>query len=306
MVTISLPAESISPFSLGILIITVIIFFIIVYSARYIVRSSESKKQREEEVNKKKEEQRNQKLLEKAKIDVLGIARFMRDDTLQAQAQQAESQAQAQQGSKKGDLVGTITTVGGFIVSVLGVGVIPLIVFPLIDYSAYTENSSVIIVVKNIGLTSAKDVVVSLNIDHGAFSDLITDPYIADEFKKNITAGHAYGKLDVLPPRETVKFTAPLSPGTYDKAVISPHVFSDERMGKVNSLWTVCFYALLAATYSLMFMKLYFKDTITMFSRADFIGTILVIVVYVSIFMVLYHVVAVIPTYPNSNPAYPV
>ena len=118
-------------------------------------------------------------------------------------------------GPEKGNFAGTIAAIGGLFVSVLGAGVIPLIVFPLIDYGAYTEGPSdkpnVIIIVKNIGFTSAKNVVVSIRMDNGTFSNLKTDPYFGEQFKKNITGGVAYGKLEVLPPRATVKFTGETS-----------------------------------------------------------------------------------------------
>ena len=139
----------------------------------------------------------------------------------------------------------------------------------------------------------------------GTFGDLVSDPYLADQFKKNVTyPGYGYGKLNVLAPGETVKFKGLISPGTNDKAVAIPYVFSDEQLGKVFSMWTVVFYALLGVCYSLLFLGLY-RSGITAFTRGDMIASMLAIVIYVSIFIALYHVVAIIPTYPNSSPAWP-
>jgi membrane protein insertase Oxa1/YidC/SpoIIIJ len=148
---------------------------------------------------------------------------------------------------------------------------------------------------------------VSLHADRANFSSLTVEPYIGDEFKKEITSsGDAFGKLATLAPRASAKITGVITSSTDNKVTVTPYVFSDEVLGKVNSLWTVIFYIVLASIYSLLFMILYFVVGITEFGPPWGIGfTILTVVIYVSIYLVLYHVLIIIPTYPQDSPAYP-
>jgi hypothetical protein len=286
LTTISLPAESITPFSLGILIVTAMIFIIVVYSTRSLVRSLASKQRLVELANKKKKSV---------------------TDNIKG-ALPAVSPTELSEHTEKSDVIAKVTGIGGLFIAVLGAGIVPLVVFPLLDYSAYTQGTSnVTIAIKNIGFTSAKNVVVSLHATQGGFSNMTTEPYFADQFKKEITSsGDVYGKIANLAPRESANITGIIKPDTDKDVTVTPYVFSDEVVGKVNTLWTVIFYGVLAAVYSVLFLILYFGVEILQVGKTEVIGSILVVVMYVFVYLVLYHVVAVIPTYPHASPAFPI
>ena len=73
----------------------------------------------------------------------------------------------------------------------LGVGLIPLIAFPILEFSekqVWPNGTMMIITVENIGFTSAKNLVVSLHADNANFFDLRSEPYLPGDFKTNINS----------------------------------------------------------------------------------------------------------------------
>lgn len=206
---------------------------------------------------------------------------------------------------KDSDMIGKITGIGGLAPSLIGVGLIPLVVFPLIDYSAYIDGNSIVMDIKNIGLTSAKNVIISVHADGADFSDLRTEPYLSEQFKKDVnSSGDVYGKITDLPPQGEVKVTGILdTTKTKGDAVITPYIFSDETVGKINRIWTLVFYTILAILYTILFIHLWFGVKITLAHRWDVLLCYICLGAYIGCFFMIYELLAIIPTYPKSTPS---
>jgi hypothetical protein len=216
LITLHLPAESVSPFSLDILLATILIFIIVIYSTRFLIIAEHKREKKKEPADSTK-------------------SNLQYKNVFRPSGEKPET-------PQKTDLIAEITSIGGLFATILGGSFVSLIVFPLVDYSAppIPQNSSkVTIEVRNIGFTSAKNVVVSLHADGAKFYDLRAEPYVGEEFKKETTSsGDAYGKLATLAPTASAKINGFINASTGNDATVTPYVFSDEVLGKVNSLWT--------------------------------------------------------------------
>ena len=290
-----------------------IIFIIVIISARFLVIASESKKNKEiDESEQNGEEKSIPEKIKKALRDVskdakgdLKVIAEVITEVINIESEKPKPQPQAE----KRDIVGIITGVGGFAISLLGVGLVPLILFPLLDYSAYTtvatDRANITITVKNIGFTSAKNVIVSIHGDNAIFSDLVSHPYLSEQFKKDINStGEAYAKLTALPPRAEVKITGVINPSsTNDDVVLTPYVLSEEGVGKINRLWTLIFYSLLTALYSIVISYLYFVTKITKLKIYHVAISLVVVTLFVIAYFIIYEFTAIIPTYPQASPS---
>jgi hypothetical protein len=319
LIIVDIPSESAFPFSLEILIATAIIFIIIISSAKFLTIAADERK-------------RNKEILTKqALVDIWKVPSKMAKITSSQEAKEllkellkipAVSEYFKQQFSgileeftpasksekeEKTNIVETITGIGGLVISVLGVGLIPLIAFPLLDYSAYTQiaanEANLIINVKNIGFTSAKNLIVTVHADNANFSNFVSEPYLPEQFKKNVSSpGEAYGKLTVLPPRADIKFIAEINTSSANNnVVLTPYILSEETVGKINRLWTLIFYSLLAAIYSTAFIYFYFRVNLKRLKIHHVLLTVLLLAIYAVGFYIIYDLFAFSPTYPESR-----
>lgn len=139
--------------------------------------------------------------------------------------------------------------------TIFGSGIYTIIQFPIVDYLVTTNHNAdstgietFDIIIKNLGTTAAKNVLVSVYVTNATIKSFVPTPYQPDNFNATkISYGNAYAKINILPSHAEVKMTTIVdttkSSGT--EMIITPYVFSDEGVGRFNQSASIFFYILL-------------------------------------------------------------
>jgi hypothetical protein len=149
--------------------------------------------------------------------------------------------------------------------TLFGGGIYSIIQFPLLDYQAYIIDNvngqgfgKFDIILKNLGIKSATNIMVSAHVNNVTFKDLFSTPYLPENFKANIKGSNGYAKINVLPANAQIRITAlvhTIAPAV--KETITPFVYSEEGVGRVNQPIVIIFYVGLAGVFILLFIMLY-------------------------------------------------
>jgi hypothetical protein len=203
-------------------------------------------------------------------------------------------------GLKKIEVLVAIAGAAG---TLFGSGIYTVIQFPLLDYHVEIveePNSKGIgtfdIILKNLGLTAAKNVSVSIHIPNATFKNLFSTPYLSDNFKKDVKShSNGYAKINILPSNVEVKITTLVdTTNSPETQVITPFVFSDEGAGKFNQWATIIFdgglIVLLLGLILYLFTYYYEPTTeyVLYVSSQDVVAVFVIILGYMGIFILIY------------------
>jgi hypothetical protein len=228
---VTYPVESFFyPYHLGIALITSAIFLIIVLSYRhYLIR----KHQEQEEKNALKQGGPALKL----QVKGLPLEEKLPPPT------RADAIALA-------SLIATIAVTG----------ILPILLNPLIDYSATVQENGtkLMIEIKNLGLDSANNVMSSVSAKDVEFSSFESEPFLANHFRANTSIlGKGFFEISIIPPRSETFVYATLNASRADeKNDLIVYLRSDERVGFHDTLITSIFYSGLGVTYVMLFIYL--------------------------------------------------
>jgi hypothetical protein len=191
-----------------------------------------------------------------------------------------------------------LVAIAGTAGTIFGSGIYTVIQFPLLDY--YVEiieepNSRGIgtfdIILKNLGLTTAKNVSVSIHIPNATFKNIFSTPYLAENFDKDIKShSNGYAKINILPPNAEIKITILVdTTNSPETQVITPFVFSDEGTGRFKQWATIIFYSGLLIVLIYLFLTLYRQQQARKYVKnIDIVKAMIYILAYMGLFILVY------------------
>ena len=94
----------------------------------------------------------------------------------------------------------------GIVVTFVGTLVFPLIQFPLLDYyvlpgTVEQNRQEIEIVMRNLGLVTLKNVILSMQADNTLFYNISSVPFLSNQVESDEKLENAYAKISILPPR---------------------------------------------------------------------------------------------------------
>jgi hypothetical protein len=192
------------------------------------------------------------------------IAKLRREDfrkAFQRSKNLFQTPTATDQGSKdKFKSTEVMIALAGTAGTIFGGSIYTIMQFPILDYRIdIIEDSQNIgkfdVVVKNMGTTAAKNIMISVHITDAKFIDIYSTPYLPDSVNKSSTIdSNAYARIKLLPPNAEIKITALVdSMHPIETQVITPFVFSDEGVGRFNQSAVILFYLLLVVIFALIY-----------------------------------------------------
>jgi hypothetical protein len=298
---------------MSIVIMTIIFFPIVVYALRFIVlgihekrqrekterdKAKEKRKETEDKIRNKRKEAMKEASTVAQKIKVWGIdapteltGKILNAFDTVADQLTVRPEEEEKSTEEKRDYVQIVSGLGGFIITALGTGLFPILLFPLLDYSVQIQegasqgnSKTVEVILRNIGFTSAKNVIVSVHADNKIFSSVSSIPYLSTMNTNNNPSGDAYAEIKFLPPKGEVKFTTQASTNDSGDVTLTPYVLSEQGVGKINQLVSVIYYALLAAIYTISFVVIYSVVKISNLKIHHVVITLAVAIIYSIVF----------------------
>lgn len=160
-------------------------------------------------------------------------------------------------------------TLVGLFVTVLGTLIYPFIQNPMIDYDVTIGSkdknnlTSFQTNIRNWGLSSAKNIIISYNMPHTDFIGINSTPYLSNYMNMSSDKnGDEFIKIEVIPPRTETKINGRLNFSERTAEELITYVRSDERVGHHDALIKLIFYLLIILSYSLISVYLLFWNKV--------------------------------------------
>jgi hypothetical protein len=195
-------------------------------------------------------------------------------------------------------------TIIGIILTVIFTGIYPFIQKPILDYSViYDENgndSKFGIKVINRGFATANDVIISLKSSGDSFKTFTLEPFMNHTVNNSGTKG--YVKIDFLSPSSQTILNSELlaNSSSVENNDITTYVRSHESTGHYDTLIKIIFYLSLSIIFGFVFIYLSYWHKLGLKKldnwqilhkreKRSLIYIILIILSYIVIFSVVYH-----------------
>lgn len=195
-------------------------------------------------------------------------------------------------------------TIMGIIATVIFTGIFPFIQKPILDYSIVDDNgndSKFDIKVINRGFATANDVVISLKSSGDRFKTFTLEPFM--NHTVNTTSGNSgYVEIDFLSPGSHTILNSELSTNSFssNNNDITIYVRSQESTGHYDALIKIIFYLSLSIIFGFVFIYLSYWHKLGLKrpdnwkilhkrERKSFIFITLIIISYIVIFSLIYH-----------------
>jgi hypothetical protein len=219
------------PYHLVIALITSVIFLVIVLSYRHYL-----KRKYKDAKNEKTKAQKREKY----------------EHMFHMSSARTNQEEQPEEAPTRADAI----ALGSLIVTIAITGILPIMLNPLVDYSATLQENGtkLTIEIKNLGLGSANNVMSSVSAKNVSFSNFESEPFLANHFRANSSIlGKGFFEISIMPPRSETFVSATLDPSRADvNAEMKVFLRSDERVGFHDTLITSIFYFLLGMAYILL------------------------------------------------------
>jgi hypothetical protein len=192
-----------------------------------------------------------------------------------------------------GETLTAVISILAFVVPSI-VAVIPLLLNPILDYSvrtistnntASTETMNVII--NNFGVTSAKNIIISMTAANTDFTFAKSTPFLYDKFNENLSNSNAFFSIDNLPPNTQTSIMVVAKTNMSKNEPLITYVRSDETTGKVNVSAAVVFYVLLFLILGGSYLSL-IKSIPNAIIWKNLVYFFLITIGYIIIFTMLY------------------
>jgi hypothetical protein len=156
--------------------------------------------------------------------------------------------------------------VASLIVTIVVTGVLPLLLSPLLDYSASIQanGNKLTIDITNLGLATANNIISSVSAKNVTFSNFQSEPFLENHFRANGSMlGKGFFEISTMPPRSETIVNATLDTSKAEKKEqLKVYLRSDERVGFHDTVITSIFYLGLGATYVLVFIFLVYRSSV--------------------------------------------